>query len=931
MAARPPELTPDPTPAPGGPAVVFLFTDIAGSTRLWEQQPAAMADALARHDALARDVVAACRGRRVKATGDGIHAAFGTAADALDAMLALQRGLAAAAAAGRLPLAVRCGLHAGPGEARDGDFFGPEVNRAARIMAAAHGGQMLVSDAVAQALDGVLPAGVGLRDLGRARLKDLARPERLWQVVAPPLAVDFPPLRGLQATPHNLPQALNRFIGREAVLPALRSQLATHRLVTLLGTGGIGKSRLAAQLAAEWVAGDGPADAAGGGVDGVWLVELAPVDDPQRLPLAVASVLGVKEEPGRPLDEALRQHVASRRLLLVLDNCEHLLAAAAALAKALLQAAAGLTVLATSREPLRIAGESAWPVPPLGLPDGPATLPSPDDLLQHGAVRLFVDRARSAQPAFTLTEANAAAVLAICRRLDGIPLALELAAARLRALPVQALADRLRDSFALLTTRDTTVAPRQRTLQTLIDWSHDLLAEDERVLYRRLSVFAGGWTLDAAERVCADDRLDAAGVPDLLAALAEKSLVGVLADDGDALRYRLLETVRQHAAALLARDGAEAHALRRRHARAQLALAETAQQQLGGADKAAALARLDGERDNLLAALAWCARDQDGPGARSAAECGLRLGFALRPYWLNRGLLSLGLDTTLALLAHPAAQARDGLRARGLFNAGQLHAFMGRHAESMPLLLECLAIARETGDAAREAAVLQPLCMAASGLGDLVAARRHAEQAVAAARRLDNPRQLAGALSGLGQLDRLEGRLAQARATCEEFLALSTALQDQEYIAAGLLNLAMVALGMQRLDDARHLLLQVVDIADAIGSRPAALCVVDVSAALAAARGEHALAARWYGLAQTHYQRASLHRDAADDAFIAAAIAPVRAALGGDFDTLADQGRDQGFEASWGRLLQWLAAPQSFITVGSSGLSGRPSSSTLMP
>jgi predicted ATPase/class 3 adenylate cyclase len=896
----------DPTPAPDGPPVVFLFTDIAGSTRLWEQQPAAMAQALAHHDALARDAVAAWRGRLVKATGDGIHAAFARAADGLGAMLALQRGLADAAAAGGLALAVRCGLHAGAGQARDGDFFGPEVNRAARIMAAAHGGQMLVSDALAQAVAGDCPDGVALRDLGLVRLKDLDRPERLWQVLAPPLPPDFPPLRQQVATPHNLPQPLNRFIGREALLPGLRAQLAGHRLVTLLGTGGIGKSRLALQLAGEWVAGEGDGAAPERCADGVWFVELAPVDDPLRLPQVVASVLGVKEEPGRPLLEALRQHVAGRRLLLVMDNCEHLLEAAAVLTKQLLQAGAGLTVLATSREPLRIAGEAVCPVPPLSLPDDPSA--APDDALQHGAVRLFVDRARSAQPAFTLTAANAAAVLSVCRRLDGIPLALELAAARLRALPVQALADRLRDSFALIATRDTTVAPRQRTLQTLIDWSHDLLDADERVLYRRLSVFAGGWTLEAAEAVVADARLPLAAVADLLAALAEKSLVGVRLDGDGGPRYRLLETVRQHAAALLAQVTDEVPALRRRHARAQLALAESAQQQLGGSGRAAALAQLDAERDHLQAALAWCAADRGGAeDDRAAAECGLRLSFALRPYWLNRGLLSLGLDTTLALLAHPGAQKRDGLRARGLFNAGQLQAFMGRHAEALPLLLECLAIARETGDAAREAAVLQPLGMAAGGLGDLAGARRYAEQAVTAARALDNPRQLAGALSGLGQLDRLQGRLADARVVCEEVLALATGLQDPEYIAGALLNLAMLALATDRLAESRRLLLRVVDIADAIGSRPAALCVVDICAAMAATDGDPERAARWYGLAQTQYAVASLNRDAADEAFIAEAMAPVRAALGKAFDALAERGRLEGFESVWAALPAWLS------------------------
>ncbi len=890
-------LNPDPT-------VVFLFSDIAGSTRLWEQHTAAMAEALARHDALARSAVLAWRGHLVKATGDGIHAAFAEAADALGAMLQLQRGLADAAAAGSLPLAVRCGLHAGPGQARDNDYFGPEVNRAARIMAAAHGGQMLVSQAVADRLLPALPAGVALRELGAVRLKDLDRPERLWQVLAPPLRQDFPALRSLEATPNNLAQQLNRFIGRETVLPALHGLIGQHRLVTLLGTGGIGKSRLALQLAAELVE-QYP--------DGVWFVELAPLDDGQRLPQALASVLGVKEEPGWPLDEALRRHVAGRRLLLVLDNCEHVLDAAAALAKALLQASAGLSVLATSREPLRVAGELAYPVPPLGLPDAAARADTPTQLLQHEAVRLFVDRARSAQPTFELNPGNAQAVLEICQRLDGIALALELAAARVRALPVQAMAERLRASFALLSTRDATVAPRQRTLQTLIDWSHDLLAPPERVLYRRLSVFAGGWTLEAAEAVCvdgvgADAQLPAPAVMDLLAALADKSLVSALPGDDGTQRYRLLDTVRQHAAVLLAAAGDEAAPLRRRHAAAQLALAEAAQQQLGGAHKAAALARLDQERDNLLAALAWCAQDRAAPGARAAAELGLRLSFALRPYWLNRGLLSLGLDTTVALLAHPGAQLRDGLRARGLFNVGQLDAFMGRHAEAMPQLLECLVIARETGDTVREAAVLQPLVMAAMGLGDSAAARRYAADAVAAARTLGNARQLASALNALAQIDRMEGRLDGAEASYTEALALARSFDDPDYIAALQLNLVMVSLSAGRTGGVCERVAAVVAIADQIGSRPAAISVLDVCTGLAMALGDAPRAARCHGVAEAEYQQAGMRRDAADAAFLAPFLQSARAALGDAFDAGVDGGRQAGFDAVWPGLPAWLAA-----------------------
>lgn len=886
------------------PEVVFLFSDIEGSTRLWEQQTSAMADALARHDALARQAVADWQGQWVKGTGDGLHAVFSDPAAALGAMLQLQRALADAAAAGSLPLALRCGLHAGPAQSRDNDWFGPAVNRAARIMAAAHGGQMLVSQAVGQRLQTALPAGVQLRDLGAVRLKDLDRPERLWQVLAPPLRTDFPPLRSLESTPNNRAQQLNRFIGREAVLPALRTLLGQHRLVTLLGTGGIGKSRLAVQLAADLL------DAH---PDGVWFVELAPVDDPQRLPQALASVLGVKEEPGRTLDDTLRRHVASRQLLLVLDNCEHLIAGAAALAKGLLQAGAGVTVLATSRAPLQMAGEQVVPVPALGLPAGPqGAAATPDDLLRHDAVRLFVDRARSADPAFALTAANAEVVLDICQRLDGIALALELAAARVRSLPLPVLAQRLRDSLALLSTRDTTVAPRQRTLQQLIDWSHDLLEPDARMLYRRLAVFAGPWALADAEAVCADASLPADAVLDLLTGLADQSLVAVLpaplpTPDGQQ-RYRLLDTVRQHAAARLQAAGGEADATRRRHAQAQLVLAEAAQQQLAGAHKPAALTRLDQARDNLLAALAWCAQDQAEPGARAAAELGLRLSFALRPYWLNRGLLSLGLDTTRPLLAHPGAQARDGLRARGLFNAGQLAAFMGHHAEAQSPLLECLAIARETGDAARVAAVLQPLAMVAIGLGDLAAARHHIEDAVAAARALGDPRQLASACIALAQVDRMAGRLGAALDSYAEALQLARGFGDLEYEAAALLNLAMVHLMQGAVAPAAAQLRDVIGIVAQIGSRPAAIGTLDVATGVAVLVGDMAQAARCHGLAEGENALSGIRRDAADEAFLAPFLAQARAALGNGFDEAAQAGRAAGFDAIWPDLLPWLAA-----------------------
>jgi len=461
------------------PAVTatFVFTDIEGSTRLWEREPEAMRSALAQHDAICRDAVGAWRGRIVKTTGDGIHAVFGEPLDALQAVLEMQLELARAPVAG-IELKVRAGLHLGPAERRDGDYYGPALNRAARIMAAAHGGQVLLSQTVADAVRARLPAPCALLDLGTARLRDLDAPEHLQQLLHPALRAAFPPLRALARTPSNLPQALNRFVGRERELAEARELLARSRLLTLLGMGGMGKSRLSLQLAATLLD-EYP--------DGVWLVELAPLVDGARVPQVLAGVLGLAEERGRSLTETLLHWVRERRLLIVLDNCEHVLHACAELAKQLLQAAAGVRVLASSRDTLKIAGETVYPVPALSVPapsdvDGRT---SPAALLRHEGVQLFVERARAVQPAFALEAGNVAAVAAVCRTLDGIPLALELAAARVRTLSVQAISRRLVDRFALLKTDDRTVLPRQRTLRALIDWSHELLRSREGNANRR--------------------------------------------------------------------------------------------------------------------------------------------------------------------------------------------------------------------------------------------------------------------------------------------------------------------------------------------------------------------------------------------------------------------------------------------------------------
>jgi predicted ATPase/class 3 adenylate cyclase len=854
-------------------AVAFLFSDIEGSTRLWEQDPTRMRPAVACHDRVTRQAVERHRGRVVKSTGDGIHAVFDDAADAVAAALQMQLTLADPAATAGLELRLRCGLHVGADECRDGDFYGPAVNRAARIMSVAHGGQTLLSQAVVDSVGERMPPGAARRDLGHVRLRDLTSPERVYQLEHAQLRTQFPPLRSLEATPNNLPQQLNSFVGRERELAEAKNRLAKSRLVTLLGMGGIGKSRLSIQLGADLL---------DDYRDGVWLVELAPLTDPRLVAQAVASVLGVKEDAGHSVQEALLRYVRDKQLLLILDNCEHVVNACAELSKQLMQAGAGVKVLASSRDVLQIAGEATYQVPTLSVPD-PHNNAEPAQLLRHEAVRLFVDRALASQPSFEVTPSNAAAVADICSRLDGIPLAIELAAARTRALSVEAIAARLDDRFRLLVSGDQTVLPRQRTLRALIDWSHDLLPDPERLLFRRLAVFAGGFALEAAEQVGGGDGLEAAEVLDLLAHLVEKSLV-ILEFSGQ--RYRMLDTVRHYAQERLdeSTDKAGAQA---RHFAHYLRVAEQARAGLVGAEQGMWLARLDQERENLLVAHGRC----DGADS-GACEMGLRLVYALRPYWLNRGLLALGFRITVEALDREGAKKRDQLRYRGLWNAGYLASFMGRYARSRVYLLESLGIAREMGDAQSVALVLLPLGMACQGEGDVVAARAHFEEAVALDRQMGNPRELAAASNALASLDRMEGLLEEAEHLYEEALSLARELGDREYIAAFLLNLAMVSVGRGSASRAGTLLTEVLGIAGDIGSKPALQSALEVCAGLAASQEDWQYAARFFGAAQALAAQTGLQRDPADEAFLSPLMALAREALGGAvFETFESQGR----------------------------------------
>jgi len=861
----------------------FLFTDIEGSTRLWETEPQAMRSALARHDAIARAAVESHGGRVVKMTGDGTHAAFDDPHDAVRAALQMQFALGEPNSTNGVALKLRCGVHAGPSERRDNDYFGTAVNRAARIMSAAHGGQVLLSEAVV-ALIGDHPAGTSLRDLGRVRLRDLASPERVYQVLHPRLRADFPPLRSLEATPNNLPQQLTSFVGRDAELAQARGLLARTRLLTLFGVGGLGKSRLALQIAAETLDRH---------PDGVWLVELAAIADERLVPLAVASVLGVRETVGEPLEASLAKHVADRQLLIILDNCEHLILACAQIAKLLLQSGAEVRMLATSREALRIPGETTLPMPTLSLPDETTR---PADLPRFDAVRLFLDRAQAANPAFELDERNARSVAEICRNLDGIPLALELAAARVRVLDVERIASRLDDRFRLLTGGDRTALRRQQTLRALIDWSHDLLTPEERVQFRRLSVFAGGWTFDAAAKIGAGDEIAAADVPDLVTRLVEKSLV---VTDAGARRFRYLESIRQYAGEQLQRSG-EGDSTRERFVSSFVDLAESVQPHFAGAHPGEWLPKVDVERENLLAAHRYCDR------LPLCGELGLRLANALRRYWFERGALGLGYQMTMEAVSRADAQAPTELRSATLNVAGQLAVFTGRYVDARRHLEECVDIARRLGDRKRIAFALQPLGFACTGMGDLAAARGYLTEALGLAREFGDPHEIAAALNSVAQVARLEGDLATAESLYSDVLALNCERPDVPAFAR--LNLAMVAIARGDLARARDTLREVLAAYDASPSEPIAQSALEVTAGLAAACGAWQQATRLFGAAEAHSAIIGWHRDPTDEAFLRPLIAKARAALPGEnYAALEAEGRSLASASALVEAKQWLA------------------------
>ncbi|MCC7105375.1 MAG: tetratricopeptide repeat protein [Chloroflexi bacterium] len=695
--------------------ITFLFTDIEGSTRRWEVFPAAMRLALQRHDRLLRAVIAEYGGQVFKTIGDAFCAAFATAPEAVAAALAIQRALAAEAWEKIGPLRVRIALHTGAAESRDGDFFGPPLNRVARLLSAGHGGQVLLSRATQELARDQVPPGVSLFDLGEHRLKDLIRPERVYQVLVDDLTREFPPLRTLDTRANNLPAQRTPLVGREREAADVRTRLLDPdvRLLTLTGPGGTGKTRLGLQVAA---------DVLDDFADGAFFIPLASVSDPSVVAPAIVQALALHARDSASPVEVLTEHLRSRQILLLLDNFEQV-TAAAPLVSDLLSTCTRLKVLVTSRAVLRVYGEYEVPVPPLELPDV-RRLPSVDRLSQYTAVALFIQRAAAVRPDFTVTRENAPAIAEICARLDGLPLAIELAAARVKLLSPQAMLARLeasgQASLQLLNSGARDLPARQQTLRGAVAWSYDLLDADERLLFRRLSVFAGGFDLEAAEAVQGDEALPS--VLDGLASLVDKSLLRQEDQPDGEPRFAMLETIRDFGREQLAGDPA-GEQVQRRHAEHYLQLAEAADPRIRTREQDPAIRSLLREHANLRAALRWALAVQD-------AETALRLCGSLGQFWTLRGHTHEARARVEQALRLPGAEQRTRRRARALQAAGAAAWRDQDFDAARATLEESVAIARELGEQQTLAFALGLLGIAVWSAGDLDAAATIARESL---------------------------------------------------------------------------------------------------------------------------------------------------------------------------------------------------------
>ena len=837
--------------------VTFLFTDVEGSTRLWERDPAAMWAAIARHNAILGEAIASHGGHHFKTIGDAFQAAFHDPLSGVRAVAAVQWALDAEPWPETGPIRVRMALHCGEAAPVDGDYLAPCLNRLARLLGAGYGGQVLLTDSVAKRIADRLPADLRLLDLGRHRLRDLLEPEQVSQLVISGLPDHFPPLKSLEGHPHNLPIQPTPLIGRTAELATLQAWLREDgdRLVVLTGPGGTGKTRLALQLAANLL-NEMP--------DGVFVVDLDPavVTDATLVLPRIAETLGVREGGDRSLFDALVVYLNGKRLLLVLDNFEQVLDAGADIGR-LLRACAGISVVITSRARLGIRAEREFPVLPLPTPD-PRRLPPLAELAEIDAVRLFLQRAAAVRSDFALTDANAASVAAICARLDGLPLAIELAAARIRAMSPQMLLDRLVNRLALLKNGARDLPERQQTLRATIEWSHSLLAPAEQALFARLAVFAGGFQLDVAEALFGNDA--GGDVIDGVMTLVDHSMLrAVTGGDGEP-RYTMLETLREFGLERLAAEGAAGRA-REAHAGWCLALADEAGAGLAGADQTVWIDRLEVEHDNLRGGLGWMAE------AGRAGDL-LTLAGALAPFWEIRGFLTEGRRWLEQALAGAPAAGEPASELRAVLSAGNLAHMQGRFEQARAHYETGVVLARTIGDQGREASLLSNLGSVALALGDLDEAAALYRRSLALADALGDRRRRGNALANLGAVAHYRGEIADARERYAECLALWRELGDRHGETDMLLNLLLLlSPDPDQADAARNYGEECLSLARRLGARQVEAFALSGLGSLETARGRPLEAIR------QHEQSLKIFRELDDQSGIGRELANLGLAL----------------------------------------------------
>lgn len=852
--------------APTG-VVTFLFSDVEGSTKLAQLHPKTMPDALAVHHGLMKQAIEMHSGFIFKTVGDSVCCAFGTQADAVKAAVDAQKAIKSAEWKDAV-IKVRMGIHCGEAVWNGSDYTGyVTLARTQRIMSSACGEQIITSGIVYSEAADFLPSSVSFRDLGERRLKDLNQPVRLYQICAEGLKDEFPPLNTLDARPNNLPFQLSRFVGREKEKEDIKELLKTHPLLTLAGAGGTGKTRLALQAAAEII---------DEFEDGIWFVELATVSEPEYVIPEIMSVLGLTPDGKNAPADILKNYLREKEILIILDNCEHLINETAGISQQLLSSCPKLKILASSREALKIGGERTYHLPSMSLPDVRRSYDS-ESLSQFESVQLFIDRTLSVNPKFEITNENIPAVAQLCNDLDGIPLAIELAAARMNVLSVEKILERLSDRFKLLTGGKRTSLPRQQTLKALIDWSYGLLSEDEKLLFGRLSVFQGGWKLEAAEAVCSAEPVDEFEILDLMSNLIDKSLIKSSDSETD-MRYSMLETIRQYSKSVLA-GSKEEKDIKRRHLEYFSGLVIDSEEKLNGSGQRECLKMIDADYENIREALKWAIEEDPVEG--------IKMSISLGKYWELRGYFSEGYAYLKKGLSG-IEEAEPPVKARALYLAGFLLTYLASHHEAEKYLLEALNIFRSLNDKKGEVPCLVMLgnvklvdgnleameelsrdgLKTARQLGDkllialclryLAAGRMYqgnyeesaemAEECLAIYREFGDGIHIAKIINNIGAIEYLAANYDKAIETWKECLELRRELGDRHGIAMSLTNLGSAYSMTKDYDTAEKYLHQSIELFKELGDRRIYVNPLNTLGLIANDRGEYLRALGIYGV-----------------------------------------------------------------------------------